>query len=64
MEEIQALNGQEYKLQLAFDRGLFQTQWFPLFSSNPQLVLKELDITFIYSDSVIVDVKTLTECAY
>lgn len=61
-EQMTKLEGQEFKLQLAFDRGLFQTNWFPAISTNPQLVLRQLDITFIYSDSVIIDAKIETDC--
>lgn len=63
-DQMDGLSGQEFKTQLAFDRGLFQTNWFAVISTNPQLVLSQLDITFIYSDSVIVDVKIQTDCTY
>jgi len=63
-EELAALNQQEYKIQLAFERGLFQTPWLTLYSQNPMLVMSRLYIVFIYSDSVIVDFKAYPECAF
>jgi hypothetical protein len=62
-EELKTLNNQDFKFQLAFDKGLYQTPWLTLYSYNPMMVLKKLDVVFTYSDSVIVDFKVYPECA-
>lgn len=61
MEQVNTLNNREFKLQLSFDRGLFQTSWIALYSYNPLLVLRRCDFVFIYSDSTIVDLKVYPE---
>lgn len=64
MEQVKSLNNREFKIQLAFERGLFQTSWIALYSYNPLLVLKRCDIVFIYNDGHIVDLKVYPECTF
>ena len=61
--EVQPLEGADYKFMLSFDKGLYETPWLSLYSANPLLVLKRLDIVFTYSESEIVDFKVYPECA-
>lgn len=60
--EMTTLGNKDFKIQLAFDKGLYTTPWITFYSFNPILVLSRLDIVFIYSDSVIVDFKVYPDC--